>query len=29
MGDGIYKSIDGGDTFVSMGLKEAGQIGAW
>ena len=26
-GDGIYKSTDGGDTFVHMGLRETFQIG--
>ena len=26
-GDGIYKSTDGGETFVSMGLKETHHIG--
>jgi len=25
-GDGIYKSIDGGGTFINMGLKNTGQI---
>lgn len=27
-GDGVYKSIDGGETFTNMGLRESRQIGA-
>ncbi len=26
-GDGVYKSTDGGDTFVAMGLRDSFQIG--
>ena len=26
MGDGVYKSTDGGDTWTNMGLRESKRI---